>query len=169
MKYTNEEFKNIVKDIISNETIQSLRLYKHHYGSNRYEHSLSVAYNSYRICKFLDLDHVSAARAGLLHDLFLYDCENPETRPQNHIKEHPKVSLTNAEKLFVLNDMEKDIILKHMWPVTIRFPKYPESFVVTFVDKYSALKESYDFYISYLEKKKLYRYAYIFLSLLILV
>ena len=141
MKYTNEEFKNIVKDIIENDTIQSLRFFKHHYGSNRYEHSLSVSYTAYKICKFLGLDYVSVSRAGLLHDLFLYDCENPETRPKNHIKEHPKVSLENAQKLFILNDLEKDIILKHMWPVTFSNPKYLETFIVTFVDKYCAIKE----------------------------
>lgn len=141
MKYTNEEFKNIVKDILENDTVQSLRFYKHHYGSNRYEHSLSVSYLSYKICKFLGLDHISAARGGLLHDLFLYDCNNPETRPKNHIKKHPKVSLENAQKLFILNDLEKDIILKHMWPITFSVPKYLESYVVTFVDKYCAVKE----------------------------
>ena len=137
----NKEFMNIVKDILSDETFQSLRIYKHHYGSNRYEHCLSVAYNSYKICKLLSLDYVSAARAGLLHDLFLYDCENPETRPKNHIKEHPKTALENANKLFLLNDIEKDIILKHMWPITFATPKYLESFVITFVDKYCAVKE----------------------------
>ena len=141
MKYTNEEFRNIVKDIIENDTVQSLRFYKHHYGSNRYEHSLSVSYLSYKICKLLGLDHASAARAGFLHDFFLYDCENPETRPKNHIKEHPKVSLANAKKLFILNEIEKDIILKHMWPVTFSAPKFLESFVITFVDKYCAIKE----------------------------
>ena len=141
MKYKNHEFLNIIKDILSNETFQNLRLFKHHYGSNRYEHCLSVAYNSYKICKFLGLDHVSAARAGVLHDLFLYDCENPETRPKNHIINHPKVALKNAIKLFLLNDIEKDIILKHMWPVTISTPRYLETFIVTFVDKYCAMKE----------------------------
>lgn len=141
MNKHSKEFINIVKDIISDETVRSLQFYKHHYGSNRYEHCLSVAYNSYKICKFLGLDHVSAARAGLLHDLFLYDCENTETRPKNHIKNHPRVALENAEKIFLLNDMEKDIILKHMWPVTFSVPKYFETFIVTFVDKYCALKE----------------------------
>ena len=141
MKHINTEFGNIVKDILANETVQSLRFFKHHYGSNRYEHSLSVAYNSYKICKALGLDHVSAARAGVLHDLFLYDCENPETRPKKHISEHPKVALDNAEKLFILNNIEKDIILKHMWPVTFSAPRYLETLIVTFVDKYCAIKE----------------------------
>lgn len=141
MENQNREFFNIIKDILNNETVQSLQLYKHHYGSNRYEHSLSVSYYSYKLCKFLGLDHVSAGRAGLLHDLFLYDCENPETRPKNHIKNHPKVALNNAEKHFLLNDIEKDIILKHMWPVTLSTPRYLETLIVTFVDKYCAIKE----------------------------
>ena len=137
----NKEFLNIIKDILSNKTIQKLQLYKHHYGSNRYEHCLSVAYYSYKICKFLRLDHVSVARAGLLHDLFLYDCEDIKTRPENHLKEHPKTALENAQNLFILNDIEKDIILNHMWPVTSALPNYFETFIVTFVDKYCAIKE----------------------------
>ena len=141
MKYTNEEFKNIIKDIAENKTVQNLHNFKHHYGSTRYEHSISVAYYSYKICKFLGLDYISAARAGLLHDLFLYDCENPETKPKNHIREHPKIALTNAKKLFILNDKEKDIILKHMWPITFSPPRFLESFIITFIDKYCALKE----------------------------
>jgi uncharacterized protein len=137
----NKEFMTIIKDILSEKTIQNLQIYKHHYGSNRYEHCLSVAYYSYKICKFLRLDHVSAARAGLLHDFFLYDCENPETRPKNHIKNHPKVALENAQNLFILNDIEKDIILKHMWPITFSSPRYWETFIVTFIDKYCAIRE----------------------------
>ena len=141
MKNKDTEFFNIVKDILSNETVQSLRFFKHHYGSNRYEHSMSVAYLSYKICKFLKLDYTSAARAGLLHDLFFYDCENPETRPKHHIWKHPKIALVNAELLFTLNDKEKDIILKHMWPITFCPPRYLETFIITCVDKYCAFKE----------------------------
>ena len=85
-----------------------------------------------------------------------------------------KETISNAERYCdtitdSANQKEKDIIVKHMWPVTIKFPKYPESFIVTFVDKYSAIQESFVFYNSYLTKKKLYRYAYVFLCLLIFV
>ena len=160
MNKQNNEFINIVKDIISNETVRNLRFYKHHYVSNRYEHCLSVAYNSYRICRFFGLDHVSVARAGLLHDLFLYDCENPETRPQNHIKTHPKIALENAEKHFLLNDIEKDIILKHMWPITFSTPKYLETFIVTFVDKYCSILEWLN-YCKYVTLNWCFSYFYI--------
>ena len=49
--------------------------------------------------------------------------------------------MANAQKLFILNEIEKDIILKHMWPVTFSAPKYLESYIITFVDKYCAIKE----------------------------
>ena len=38
-------------------------------------------------------------------------------------------------------DKEKEIIKKHMWPLTFSPPKYLESFIVTIVDKYCAFKE----------------------------
>lgn len=141
MKYKNSEFWNIIKDILENDTIQRLHTFKHHYGSTRFEHSLSVAYYSYKLCKILHLDYNSAARAGILHDLFLYDCENSLTRPRFHMWKHPRIALNNAKELFVLNKKEKDIILKHMWPVTFSPPRFFESFIVSCVDKYCAVKE----------------------------
>ena len=47
-------------------------------------------------------------------------------------------------KHFELNEVEKDIIVKHMWPLTFIPPKYQESFVVTFADKYVSSKEFID-------------------------
>ena len=99
MKFKDNDFIKVVDDIITNDTVQSLKMFTHHYGSNRFEHSLSVAYNSYLICKFLNLDYISIARAGLLHDLFLYDCENKSNRPKFHIWKHPKVALSQKNYL----------------------------------------------------------------------
>ena len=55
-----------------------------------------------------------------------------------------------------------------MWPVTIKFPKYKEAYIVTFMDKYSACLETYWYLQSKLKRKTLYRYAYIFLTVLLL-
>ena len=138
------EFYSLVSDIISNETVQEMKKYRQHYNTSTYEHCFNVAYISYKICKKLKLDYVSVARAAMVHDLFLYDWRGGK----------------KAE--------EKDIIVKHMWPITLALPKYPESFIVTFVDKFSALQESFMFYNNFLQTKKLYKYAYVFLCLLIL-
>jgi len=135
------DFLNIIENMLNTPDIQNLKSFKHHYGSTRLNHCISVSYYSYCICKFLHLDYKSVARAGLLHDLFLYDCESKTTRPKFHIYTHPKVALENSKKLFNLNKKECDIILKHMWPITFIPPKYLESYIVTFVDKFCAFKE----------------------------
>ena len=139
MKYNNDFFM-IINDILLNENVQKLKNFKHHYGSTRFEHCLSVSYYSYIICKFLHLDYISASRAGMLHDLFFYD-SNIAEKPKFHLWKHPKTALTNAKELFTLNDKECDIILKHMWPITFIPPKYIESYVICIVDKYCAIYE----------------------------
>lgn len=165
------KFYSLVADIISNETVQEMKKYRQHYDTTTYEHCFNVSFISYKICKKLKLDYVSVARAAMLHDLFLYDWRGGKKADKFrdlHAFSHPKTALENALKLFDLNKKEKDIIVKHMWPVTFSFPKYPESFIVTFVDKFSALQESFIFYNNFLQTKKLYKYAYVFFCLLIL-
>ena len=113
----------------------------HHSNITRLEHSLHVSYYSYLACRRLGLDYRSAARGGLLHDFYFYDSHVTKPEKGYHCLCHPKIALENATKYFDLNDMEKDIIVKHMWPVTMTPPKYKESLLVTFIDKYCASLE----------------------------
>ncbi len=164
-----EEFDLIIEDLVSNETVQKMKNYKQHYDTSCFEHCKNVAFYSYLICKKYHLDYISAARAGMLHDLFLYNWRVRENgRKGLHAFTHPKTALQNALKLFPLNEKEIDIILKHMWPVTLRFPKYTESYIITFVDKYCAIQESIKAYKSKNGIQKLYRYAYVFFSMLVM-
>ncbi len=164
------EFVEIIKDLMTNETVQKMKDYKQHYDTSCFEHCRNVAYYSYLICRKYNLDYVSVARAGMLHDLFLYDWrQRQDGRKGLHAFTHPKTALENASKLFSLNEKECDIILKHMWPLTIKFPKYKESYVITLVDKYCALEESIKAYKSKRSIQKLYRYAYVFLSMLVIL
>jgi uncharacterized membrane protein/HD superfamily phosphodiesterase len=138
------EFYDITKDIYSHEEFLKLKLHNHH-NSSIYDHVMDVSYFSYRVCKFLKLDYQSAARGALLHDFFLYDWRTHDVpdlpAEKYHGIEHPKIALANAKKHFILNDIEKDIVKKHMWPLTLVPPKYKESFIVSFADKYLASKE----------------------------
>lgn len=168
----NIEFYSIIRDLINNKTVQKMKKYKQHYDTNTYEHCFYVSYISYKICKKLKLDYISTARGAMLHDLFLYDWRNSSKQLNLdglHAFVHPKIALDNANKLFNLNSKEKDIIVNHMWPITFSLPKYKESYIVTFVDKYSALYESFKYYEHFILKHKMFRYAYLFLCLLILV
>lgn len=170
--YTNiREFENIIYDLINNDTVLKMKHYKQHYETSCFEHCKMVAYYCYLICKKYNLDYISAARAGMLHDLFLYDWRTRENgRKGLHAFTHPKTALENSLKLFNLNEKECDIILKHMWPVTFfSFPKYKESFIITLVDKYCAIQESINAYKSRKKLQIAYRYAYVFLSMFILL
>lgn len=55
---------------------------------------------------------------------------------------HPRLAVRNARKITKLNRVEEDIIIKHMWGATIAPPRYKESYIVTMVDKYWAVKEA---------------------------
>ena len=127
------EYMEIVSEILKNREFNKLKDFTHH-KTTRMEHSKRVAYLSYRICKKLDLDYVSAARGGMLHDFFLnkYSAKNTNKL----IRNHPKIASTNAKKHFNLNKKEINIIESHMFPLVVKIkPKYKESYVVAFADK----------------------------------
>lgn len=136
-----DEYKDCISDLVKSQFICSMDSFIQHGNITCLQHSIYVSYISYVICKKLGLDYCSAARGGLLHDFFLYDWHLRESHTGLHGFTHPYTALANANKLFYLNDLEKDIIVKHMWPLTIKFPKYKEAFIVLLVDKYCASME----------------------------
>ena len=62
-----------------------------------------------------------------------------EGRPENIF--HPRTALENAEKYFSLTERERNLILRHMWPLTPLPPKYREGYVVIYADKLCSLEE----------------------------
>jgi len=123
-----------------------MKNYIQHGDTDCFEHCLNVSYYSYKIAKKLHLDYVSLARGAMLHDFFLYDWrEHKKNCPKGllnmHAFTHGKLAYINASKYFKLNDKEKDIIENHMWPVTVKLPKYIETYIITLTDKYSTLVE----------------------------
>jgi len=136
------EFLECVSDLLYQEDVQNLKFYRQHCNTSRFQHSLNVAYYSFLICRKMKWDYHSAARAGLLHDLFFYDWREEDITGKEHIMNHAKVSLDNARKITDLNDIETDAIVKHMWPCTLVPPRYKESYVVTMVDKFCATFEA---------------------------
>lgn len=136
-----KEYFSFVSDLLHNDTVMKLTEFRHHIGTTRFQHSLNVSYYNYLLCKLLHLDYKSAARAGLLHDLFLYERKKHINSERSHSAEHSKIALRNAAKLFTLNDVERDMIINHMWPMTPTLPQYSETFVITLVDKLCAIAE----------------------------
>ena len=135
------EYVSLIEDLLDREEVKKLNEYTQHHFTTRLEHSISVSYLSYCIAKRYGLDAKSTARAGLLHDLFYYDWRTTKFDEGTHAYVHPRIACENAKKITELNELECDIIIKHMWLATVALPKYKESYIVTFVDKYCAVKE----------------------------
>ncbi len=138
-----DEYLDCVSEMIQHDAVKSMKHYNQHRGVDCLEHSLNVSIRSYLICKKLGLDYRSAARGGLLHDFFLYDWHKENPHGGLHAFTHPKIASINANNTFTLNKREKDVIKKHMWPLTVSMPKYPESFVVILVDKFYCISEAF--------------------------
>lgn len=130
-----------MQDLLSRPEVQGLSKYTQHHHSNRLQHSIAVSYDSYRIAKEMNLDYVSTARAGLLHDLFYYDWRKTKFSLGSHAYVHPRIALHNAEAITHINKKERDIILKHMFGATLALPRYKESWIVSLVDDYEAENE----------------------------
>lgn len=139
------EFYQEVKDIARHPVVLRMKLYPHHGSTNCYQHCMNVAYYNYQWCRFLKLDAKSAARGGMLHDLFLYDWHThaAKTGDRFHGITHPEKAYQNARKFFDLNPIEIDIIRNHMWPVTLfGAPRTKEGWITTLTDKYCGACET---------------------------
>lgn len=135
-----------VEDILNHDEYKMLADYTHHKPFTTLEHSLRVAqiaYNwSVRLESKLDLDTQAVTRGALLHDFFFHDWHH--CRPKgNRWKgfQHPRIACQNADRCFNLTEKEKDIILSHMWPLTIRRPRSREAFLVMAADKVASIQE----------------------------
>ena len=139
-----EEFRRFVRDIATNPEFLRTKEFRHH-DNSIFRHSLRVSYLSYSIGRFLNLDARAMARGGLLHDFFLYDWRDhhlPELAKEKfHGFEHPAIAVRNAERHFALTPLERNIIARHMWPLTPTPPHGLESFLVSCVDKQVAMSE----------------------------
>lgn len=138
----NKEFYSIVDDILNNKEFQKLKSISHHDG-NRFEHSLKVAEDAFYIAKRRNMDAISVARAGLLHDFFLekYEEHNSLIKKINIICNHGNLARETALKYFNLTNKEINIIESHMFPLGLKIPKSKEAWLITCVDKFSATKE----------------------------
>ncbi len=138
-------YANITKEIRYNPTFLSLKELRHH-KMDIYHHVIKVSYHTFIWSRRLHLDHVSATRAALLHDFFTYDWRlegqlRKKRLFEKHGFTHPAEALKNAKEHFSVNAIEEDAIVHHMFPLTIKPPRYAESWLVTIIDKYITVIE----------------------------
>lgn len=151
MKLSNGEkqyFRDCSLELLKSEDVQLMGTFIQHANISCLEHSISVAYYSYCLSRKLNLnvDCRSIIRGALLHDFFLYDWHVTKNPRGLHGFKHPLTALENAEEHFALNDREKDIIVKHMWPLTLTPPRYKEALIVSLSDKFCSIIETLRIY-----------------------
>lgn len=145
MNFADHRFMKVAGPLINNKEFQKMKHIQHH-DESVFDHVMSVSYKSYKIAYRAGLNWEATIRGALLHDFYLYKFDKTIRLrlPIDAIKHavmHPVKAFENASKHFELNDMERDIIIRHMFPV--RIPRYKESWIVSMVDKYLAVQEYY--------------------------
>ncbi len=148
----NEEYRSLLYrhggDILLDEKFTRLKEFIQHGNVTVYEHCIHVALCAIKLNRKLGImsRERELVRGALLHDYFLYDWHNADapgnTHPKLHGFYHPGIALRNATRDFALSEREKDIIRKHMWPLTLNPPRCREAWVVCLADKYSSTLET---------------------------
>ena len=141
---TLREMCELGEDVLKSGKMQALRTFIQHGAVTRYEHCLSVSYIALELADKLraNVDRRSMVRGALLHDFFMYDWHDPGNLRLMHGFTHAKEALQNAQKEFKLNDIERDVIKKHMFPLNPAPPRFKETAVLCLADKYCALRET---------------------------
>ncbi len=135
------EFLECVGSIMADPQVQRLaEFHQHTAATTRYDHCVLVAYLSFLMCRRFGWDYQAAARGGMLHDLYHECWPGSEDGALSRWRTHPAAALENA-RCFGLTLREEDIIVKHMWPVTLAMPRYKESYIVSLADKVAAVME----------------------------
>lgn len=109
-----------------------------------FEHCLRVTNMSIIIAEklHLNIDRSSLIRGALLHDYFLYDWHIKDKSHSLHGFHHPATALKRAKEDYNINEIEQNIILRHMFPLTVVPPKCKEAWVVCLADKICAAAET---------------------------
>lgn len=135
------------EDILKSDNFNKTRAHIQHGTMTVHNHCMDVARYSLLLNKKLGIgcNKHDLIRGALLHDYFLYDWHDKAYlahRQRLHGFHHPMTALKNAEKEYSLNDTQREIIKKHMWPLSVIPPMCREAWVVTAADKYCSLLET---------------------------
>lgn len=144
-----------LKRIANNPNVRRMDAITQHGDTSCLMHTFAVAYYSMRLAEKLHIkiNERELLRGALLHDYFLYDWHDTKGH-RLHGFTHPGAALKNAERDFNLSSRERDIIRKHMFPLTPKPPATRESWLVCCVDKWCSLCETFSRENSYRNIRK---------------
>ena len=144
----NREFYKMIREIVRSEEFRAMKSYRHHIKSNIFDHSVKVAYLCYRHHKRFHpkIPLRELVRGALLHDYYLYDWH--DKRPSYrfvHGFVHPKKAFQNALSHYPdLTRAERDMIRRHMFPLTVIPPTTQAGWLICFYDKIAAISDYWE-------------------------
>ena len=150
-KLTPEErqlLRTLIADLDRTGRLALARAAIQHGSTSVFAHCVKVACFSLFLANKLHIPVNTHAllRGARLHDYFLYDWHDWDNgEHQWHGFTHGHAALVNALKDFKLNDIERNSIENHMFPMTPVPPRYIEGYLVTLADKCSATAETFSF------------------------
>ena len=140
------QFWTLAEKLINESELLSTASFIQHGNTTVLLHSIAVAYYSYLISSAFrrkDLYKSELITGALFHDYFLYDWHIADKSHRLHGFYHPKKALENTRKIMELTEREQNIIIRHMFPLTLIPPKYFESVLVCVVDKSCSVYETF--------------------------
>ncbi|MFB0919905.1 MAG: HD domain-containing protein [Oscillospiraceae bacterium] len=118
---------------------------RQHGNTTRFSHCVSVAYYSLKTAARLKIpcNARSLVRGGMLHDYYFYDRREKNISQFKNSFIHPKAAVFNAVRDYNVSPLEQNIIVRHMFPITLIPPKYREGLIVCITDKICGLAETF--------------------------
>jgi len=131
--------------LLENSRLAETCEFVQHGQTSTFLHSVAVAWYCLWLARLLrlEVDRRALVRGALLHDYFLYDWHQPG-HGRLHGFCHPAAALDNARLCCRLDEREENIILRHMFPLTLIPPRCREGVLVCLVDKGCSLFETFN-------------------------
>ena len=141
------EVRACVRELEERGRLGLTRSFIQHGTVSVYAHVTSVALAAVHVADMLArlgiaVDRASLVRGALLHDYFLYDWHDPDPSHSLHGFKHPFFALARSEEDFSLTARERNIIVRHMFPLVPVPPTCREAWIVCLADKYCATRET---------------------------
>ncbi len=145
VRQIDRDFISYAVPIIQSGGLRETCAIRQHGSTTRFSHCVSVAYYSLRVatCLKIPFKAKSLVTGGLLHDYYFYDRRSENISQLKNSFIHPKVAAHNAMRDYAVSPEEENIILRHMFPITLIPPEHLEGFIVCVTDKICGLAETF--------------------------
>lgn len=149
-KENEEFFKEVYFEVRTSSRFNECDKFIQHGNTSVKQHVIMVTLLALNLSEKLHIkvNKKDLIRGALLHDYYLYDWHDKKLKDLHGIY-HPRRALKQALKEFELTEHEIDIIMKHMFPLTLRPPRYREAVLVCIADKICAWGETIEGRLSF--------------------